>query len=220
MDEIINYLFRWGHFLAGVTWIGLLYYFNFIQGSYFKEADDDSRVDAFVKLVPRALWWFRWGALFTFLTGCVLLAKLGGGGAQWLTQDITLGALMGTFMFLNVWGIIWRNQKVVIASNEQIKAGGAALEGAAGAGAKALLASRTNTLFSLPMLFFMGSSAHLSSGPLGQVGTGFWVALAIIVVIQINAIVGKQGPMTTVSGVITSGFVLTAVLWGLLRILG
>lgn len=219
MEEVINYLFRWGHFLAGVTWIGLLYYFNFIQGSYFKEAEDDARVDAFVKLVPRALWWFRWGALFTFLTGCVLLAKLGGAGAEWLTQDITLGALMGTFMFLNVWGIIWRNQKVVIASNEQIKAGGSALEGAAGAAGKALLASRTNTLFSLPMLFFMGSSAHLSSGALGTAGTGFWAALAIIIVLEINAIVGKQGPMTTVSGVITSGFVLTAVLWGLLRLL-
>jgi len=219
MDEVINYLFRWGHFLAGITWIGLLYYFNFVQGSYFKEAEDDARVDAFTKLVPRALWWFRWGALLTFLTGLVLLAKLGGGGAGWLTQDITLGALMGTFMFLNVWGIIWRNQKVVIASNEQIKAGGEALAGAPGAAGKALLASRTNTLFSLPMLFFMGSSAHLSSGALNSIGIGFWVALAIIVVLEINAIVGKQGPMTTVSGVITSGFVLTAVLWGLLKFL-
>ena len=91
--------------------------------------------------------------------------------------------------------------------------------GAAGAAGKALLASRTNTLLSLPMLFFMGSSAHLASGPLGSAGTGFWIALAIIVVLEINAIVGKQGPMTTVSGVITSGFVLTAVLWGLLRML-
>lgn len=220
MDEVINYLFRWGHFLAGITWIGLLYYFNFVQGSYFKEAEDDARVDAFTKLVPRALWWFRWGALLTFLTGCVLLAKLGGGGAGWLSKDITLGALMGTFMFLNVWGIIWRNQKVVIASNEQIKAGGEALADAAGAAGKALLASRTNTLFSLPMLFFMGSSAHLSSGALNDIGLGFWIALGIIVVLEINAIVGKQGPMTTVSGVITSGFVLTAVLWGLLRFMG
>jgi len=123
-------------------------------------------------------------------------------------------------MFLNVWGIIWRNQKVVIASNEQIKAGGEALAGAAGAAGKALLASRTNTLFSLPMLFLMGSSAHLSSGALGTAGIGFWIALGIIVVLEINAIVGKQGPITTVSGVITSGFVLTAVLWGLLRLVG
>ena len=220
MDEVIHYLFRWGHFLAGVTWVGLLYYFNFIQGAYFKEAEDDARVDAFTKLVPRALWWFRWGAMFTFLTGVVLLAKLGGAGAQWVTKDIMLGALMGTLMFLNVWFIIWINQKVVIASNEQIKAGGAPLEGAAAAAGKALLASRTNTLFSLPMLFFMGSSAHLPSGPAGDAGTGFWIALVIIVILEINAIVGKQGPMTTVSGVITSGFALTAVLWGLLRFLG
>lgn len=219
MDLIFDYLFRWGHYLAGVTWIGLLYYFNFVQGAYFKEAEDDARVDAFTKLVPRALWWFRWGALLTFLTGCVLLANRAGGGFGGYTKDITLGALMGTFMFLNVWGIIWRNQKVVIASNEQIKAGGEALAGAAGAAGKALLASRTNTLFSLPMLFFMGSSAHAPSGVAGDGGTGFLVALGIIVVIELNGIVGKQGPITTVSGVITSGFVLTAVLWGLLKFL-
>ncbi len=219
MDMTFDFLFRWGHFLAGITWIGLLYYFNFVQGAYFKEAEDDARVDAFTKLVPRALWWFRWGALFTFLTGCVLLGNRAGGGFGGYTQDIALGALMGTFMFLNVWGIIWRNQKVVIASNEQIKAGGEALAGAAGAAGKALLASRTNTLFSLPMLFFMGSSAHLPSGVTGGAGAGFWIALVIILAIEINGIVGKQGPITTVSGVITSGFVLTAVLWGLLKLL-
>ena len=63
MDMIIDYLARWGHFLFGITWIGLLYYFNFIQGEYFKEADGDARVDAFTKLVPRALWYFRWAAI-------------------------------------------------------------------------------------------------------------------------------------------------------------
>lgn len=219
MDPTIDFLFRWGHFLAGVTWIGLLYYFNFVQGAYFKEADDSARVDAFTKLVPRALWWFRWGAMFTFITGCLLLGNRAGGGFGGYTQDIALGALMGTLMFINVWGIIWRNQKIVIASNEQIKAGGEALASAAGAAGKALLASRTNTLFSLPMLFFMGSSAHLPSGVTGGAGTGFWIALLIIIVLEVNAIVGKQGPITTVSGVITSGFVLTAVLWGLLKFL-
>jgi len=215
MDPIFEYLFRWGHYLAGVTWIGLLYYFNFVQGSYFKEAEDGARVDAFTKLVPRALWWFRWGAMFTFLTGCVLLGFRMAG----LTQDILLGALMGTFMFLNVWFIIWPNQRTVIASNEQIKAGGEALADAAGAAGKALLASRTNTLFSLPMLFFMGSSAHAHSGMANSLATGFWIALAVIIALEVNAIVGKQGPITTVSGVITSGFALTAVLWGLLKFL-
>ena len=70
---VLDYLARWGHFLFGITWIGLLYYFNFVQGEYFKEAEASSRVDAFTKLVPRALWWFRWGALGTFLTGAYML---------------------------------------------------------------------------------------------------------------------------------------------------
>jgi len=153
--------------------------------------------------------------MFTFLTGLVLLGFRMAG----LTQDIMLGALMGILMFLNVWIIIWPNQRKVIASNEQIKAGGEALEGAAGAAGKALLASRTNTLFSLPMLFFMGSSAHAFTGMFNSAGTGFWIALAVIIAIEVNAIVGKQGPITTVSGVITSGFALTAVLWGLLKFL-
>ncbi len=220
--EQIDYLARWGHILSGITWIGLLYYFNFVQGEYFKEADPDARTDAFTKLVPRALWWFRWGAMFTFLSGCVLLGIRGAN----LSLDITIGAVMGTLMFLNVWLIIWPNQKIVIASNEQVKAGGEARPGAAEAAPKAALASRTNTLFSLPMLFFMGSSTHLSStsglghGMVGSAGmTALIVALVIVTALQLNAIFGKQGPLTTVRGVIVSGFVLTGVLWGVLELL-
>ena len=152
----------WFHVIVGITWIGLLYYFNFVQTEYFKEADGDSRTDAFTKLVPRALWWFRWGAMFTFLTGLIMLGIRGAG----VTVDITVGAVLGTLMFLNVWLIIWPNQKIVIASNEQVKSGGEALPEAAGAAPKAALASRTNTLFSVPMLFFMGSSAHYAHGGL------------------------------------------------------
>lgn len=216
MDMVLlDYLARWGHYLAGITWIGLLYYFNFVQGAYFKEADGDARTDAFVKLVPRALWWFRWGAMFTFLTGLVLLGIRGSG----VTLDITIGAVMGILMFLNVWLIIWPNQRIVIASNEQIKAGGEAKPEAAAAAPKALLASRTNTLFSIPMLFFMGSSAHYAHGGLSGNSTPLIVALVIIGVLELNAIFGKQGPITSVSGVITSGFVLTAVLWAVVELL-
>ena len=160
MEQYIDYLARWGHYLAGITWIGLLYYFNFVQGEYFKEADGDARTDAFTKLVPRALWWFRWGAMFTFLTGCIMLGFKGAN----VSLDLTIGAVLGTLMFLNVWLFIWPNQRIVIASNEQVKAGGEARPEAAAAAPKALLASRTNTLFSLPMLFLMGSTMHLS-GP-------------------------------------------------------
>ncbi len=212
---VLDYLARWGHFLFGITWIGLLYYFNFVQGEYFKAADASSRVDAFTKLVPNALWYFRWGAMFTFLTGAyMLMVRMGG----W-TLDITLGALMGTLMFLNVWLIIWPNQKIVIASNEKVKAGGEAMPEAAAAAPKAALASRTNTLFSFPMLFFMGSSAHFAHGGISMNNMALIVAGLIIVAIEINAIVGKQGPMTTVRGVIVSGLVLTALLWGVVEVL-
>ena len=211
-ELFIDYLMRWGHFLAGITWIGLLYYFNFVQTEYFKEADGDARVDAFSKLVPRALWWFRWGAMFTFLTGVVMLGIRGAG----VTADITVGAVLGTLMFLNVWLIIWPNQRIVIASNQAVAGGGEADPAAAGAAPKAALASRTNTLFSLPMLWFMGSSAHFSSGSIGNNTTAIIIALVIIAALELNAIFGKQGPITTIRGVITSGVVLTVVLGGLL----
>jgi len=217
MELIIDYLARWGHFLAGITWIGLLYYFNFVQGEYFKQADAGARVDAFTKLVPRALWWFRWGAMFTLLTGLILLYFKEKSAST--TLDITLGATMGFLMFLNVWLIIWPNQKILIASNEQVKAGGEALPEAAAAAPKAALASRTNTLFSFPMLFFMGSSFHMNHGLLSAESMSLIVGLVLILLIELNGIFGKQGPMTTVKGVITSGFVLTAVFWGIVAYL-
>ncbi len=210
--NVIDYLAKWAHFLFGITWIGILYYFNFVQTEYFKEADGDARVDAFSKLVPRALWWFRWGAMFTFLTGLVMLGIRGAAS----TADITVGAVLGTLMFLNVWLIIWPNQRIVIASNQAVAGGGEADPAAAGAAPKAGLASRTNTLFSIPMLYFMGSSAHLSNGSIGANSTAIIIALVIIGALELNAIFGKQGPMTTVRGVIISGLVLTAVLWAIL----
>ena len=203
------------HFLAGITWIGLLYYFNFVQTEYFKEADPDARTDAFVKLAPRALWWFRWGAMLTLLTGLVMLWVRGAN----LTVDGLIGSVMAILMFLNVWLIIWPNQKILIASNEQIKGGGEALPEAAAAAPKAALASRTNTLFSIPMLYFMGSSAHLPNGPMGGNMTALIIILIIIAVLELNAIFGKPGPIATIKGVITSGFALWAVLLGLLLLL-
>ncbi len=211
----LDYLAKWGHFLFGITWIGLLYYFNFVQTEYFKEADGDARVDAFSKLVPRALWWFRWGAMGTFLTGLIMLGIRGANS----TADITVGAVLGTLMFLNVWLIIWPNQRIVIASNQAVAGGGEADPAAAGAAPKAALASRTNTLFSVPMLYFMGSSAHLPNGSIAGNSTAIIISLVLIGALELNAIFGKQGPMTTVRGVIVSGLVLTLVLWALLAFL-
>ena len=210
MEYLIEFLFRWGHVLFGIAWIGLLYYFNFVQGEYFKEATADAKGDATQKLVPNALWWFRWAALFTFLTGLYLLDAISGR----LNEGIVLGAIIGTLMMLNVWGIIWPNQKIVIG----IKEGDAAI-----AGPKALLASRTNTLFSFAMLYFMLSSVHgPGAGSLSQqfildgslnLTNGLLAGTAIILLIEINAIWGKLFSFfASVRGVISSGLVLTVLL--------
>ena len=214
MDMIVvDFLARWSHILFGITWIGLLYYFNFVQTEYFKEAEDTARVDAFSKLVPRALWYFRWAALLTFLTGLVMLGYRGSAS----TADIIIGSVLGTLMLLNVWGIIWRNQKIVIASNQAVAAGGEADPAAAEAAPKAALASRTNTLFSIPMLWFMVASAHMPSGSIMANTQAIVICCLIIALLEANAIWGKQYTMTTVKGVIASGLVLTVVLAGILR---
>lgn len=210
----LDFLARWSHTLFGITWIGLLYYFNFIQGGYFKQASPEALSDAKAKLAPSALWWFRWGAMFTFLTGLVLFGVVG----DRANSFIVLGATMGTLMLLNVWLVIWPNQKIALGLTPD-KGGDAAA-----AGAKALLASRTNTLFSAPMLMGMFGSFHgggSGAAPLASqgIGTGLIVALLIVLALEANALIGKQGPMTTVKGVIVSSLVLTVVLAGILQTL-
>ncbi|WP_394176865.1 urate hydroxylase PuuD [Thalassotalea litorea] len=202
--DMINMLARWGHVLFGITWIGLLYYFNFIQGGYFKKATPEALADAKKHLAPEALWWFRWGAMFTFITGLLLL--VGVHKLNVMNDYIVLGATFGTLMFLNVWLVIWPNQKIALGM----------VEGDAPAAAgKALLASRTNTLFSGPMTFFMLAGPHYAGYGMGVGSTALWLSLAIAVLLEINALVGKQGPMTTVKGVITSSIILTVLLVGL-----
>ena len=189
----------------------MLYYFNFVQTEYVKKADPEAKKDVMQKLAPNALWWFRWAAFFTFLTGLYLLYVQ----ERMITTAIALGTLMGTIMMLNVWGIIWRNQKVVIGLKE-----GDAVK----AGAKAALASRTNTLLSLPMLYFMVSSAHGGTAAYpksyllidGYLSTGFWIVFVAVLLIEFNAIFGKMYSMiTSVRSVIASSLVLTFVCSGL-----
>ena len=203
MDYLVEFIFRYIHVIAGITWIGMLYYFNFVQTEYFKEAEADAKKDAMAKLAPRALWWFRWGAMLTFLSGLYLLHKVGALGAT--MPAIWVGALAGTLMFLNVWLIIWPAQQIVLGMKEG--------DGPSNA-AKAGLASRTNTLFSGPMLLGMLASKHL---PLAGSTTGLYIAMGLIVLLEINAIVGKQGPMTSVKGVIHMSLLLTVVTWALLN---
>src|SRR3970040_1869191 len=156
--EFTIFILRWIHFLAGITWIGILYYFNFVQTPFFAETDPAVRTGAIQKLVPRALWWFRWGAMFTVLAGLLIyIMRMGEMGTGLFYSSpygitITVGGLMGIIMLLNVWPA----QQVVIASTNQVASGGQALPNAASSARKAALASRTNTVFSIPMLFYMG----------------------------------------------------------------
>ena len=213
MDNVwVDLLARWSHGLFGITWIGLLYYFNFVQGEYFKEAATEALPDVKAKLATRALWWFRWGAMMTFITGLVLLGVLGATLNGW----ILLGALLGIFMMLNVWLIIWPKQKVVL---------GLASGDVPSSAAKAGLASRTNTLFSAPMLFCMLASKHGAAVAVGMVpisaglGNGLMAALALAVLLELNAIFGKMGPMASVKGVIHMSLLLTVVMVGLVAYL-
>jgi uncharacterized membrane protein len=208
---ILEFIFRWAHVLFGITWIGMLYYFNFVQTEYFKEAEADAKADAIKKLAPRALWWFRWGAMFTFLTGLYLLYAVGAHNQFTERGVIWVGAFAGTLMFLNVWLIIWPNQQVVLGLKEG--------DGPSSA-AKAGLASRTNTLFSGPMLFGMLGANHLVGDAYIEVSNaGLYAALAIIALLEVNALFGKTGPMTSVKGVVHSSLGLTIVIWAVLALL-
>lgn len=151
----------WAHVFVGIIWIGLLYYFNFVQipGVAAAAADSDGPGPAAINkyIAPRALLWFRWAALLTWLTGAAALEMLGIGiGNAFLLAEpnIGIGVWLGTIMLLNVWGLIWPNQKKVLGMVE------ATDEEKAKAKKIAMLASRTNTLLSIPMLMSMVSFGH------------------------------------------------------------
>lgn len=205
----IDLLLRWLHVLFGVVWIGFLYYFNFVQTEYVKVASDEGKADVMAKLAPKALWWFRWGAMFTFLTGFVLLGLV---GAR-INAYLAMGALAGTLMFINVWAIIWPKQKIMLGLVEGDKAV---------AGPRAAVASRTNVLLSAPMLLGMLGSMHGGSTgflPLTQgMSTGLLITLAIIVLIEANAIFGKvNGAINSLVAVIHSSIVLSLIFVALIQ---
>jgi uncharacterized membrane protein len=218
----LEVIFRWIHVLAGVTWIGVLYYFNFIQTPFFgSELGGTAKGPMTRGLVPNALWWFRWGAMFTFLSGWTIVAyrlfHLGVPLTDGYMTKVLTGGLMGTFMWYNVWFVIWPAQQVVIANAEQVAGGGDPIPEAAARGAKAGMASRTNTLFSIPMLFFMISAANLPGFLSGTNDMAYWlVAGTVIVAVEINGLIGPgaatQKPLTSVSGTIHGGLALWLVL--------
>eukprot|EP00439_Symbiodinium_sp_Y106_P089389 s1_g1925.t1 len=160
------FIMRWLHVLSGVMWIGLLWYFNFVQIPNMGNIPDEQKPAISKVIAPEALWWFRWGAMATIVTG-ILLAAMNG----YLLDAYTLGAIngfavekniaigigmwLGTIMWFNVWFVIWPNQKIALGI---VDADADAKAKAAGT-AKAF--SRTNTLLSIPMLFAMVSAQNI-----------------------------------------------------------
>jgi uncharacterized membrane protein len=232
------FLLRWFHFLAGITWIGILYYFNFVQTPFFAKAEAPVRTGMIAGgLVSTALWWFRWGAMFTFITGWLIIldrmGRLGVGGFFDTSYGwaIFFGGILGSVMWFNVWFVIWPAQQVVMQSAAQVAKGSQAIPEAAARGARSGVASRTNTMLSIPMLFFMGAASHLPMFAQTSAGakTGALILLAIVVAaVEFNALAGPATPdkahggkkmLATLNGTFVAGFVLTAILYFCLEIL-
>ena len=156
--DYVPALARWVHFMAGIMWIGLLYYFNFVQVAALKAATVDGTAAGITKhIAPRALLFFRWAAVVTWLAGAALL------GGQFVNAftfsggmaGIGMGAWLGTIMLFNVWALIWPNQQKILGLKP------ATDEEKTKARRVAFLASRANVMLSIPMLFFMaGGWSH------------------------------------------------------------
>ena len=162
--ELITFLWRWLHVISGVMWIGILWYFNFVQIPNMGKIPDEQKPAIGKVIAPAALFWFRHGAMATIVTGLMLAWSngyigqalslgLNGGGAQ--ITAIGFGMWMGIIMWFNVWFIIWPNQKIALGMVE------AEASAKAAAGRTAMLFSRTNTMLSIPMLYAMVSAQNL-----------------------------------------------------------
>jgi uncharacterized membrane protein len=200
-----NFWFRYLHVLAGIAWIGLLYYFNFVQVPGLAAYGDEGKARniTITQIATRALWWFRWASIATLATGLLIIGVLpeymkdfmnheGQVGANAKNVAITVGMILGITMAANVWMIIWKNQKVVIANATNVLNGQEADPNAATSGRRALLASRQNMIFSVSMLFYMVGAAHYYDSYFVATRSEAYTLLLISVVIsalmQLNAL--------------------------------
>jgi uncharacterized membrane protein len=234
--------FTIAHVIVAIMWMGLLWFFNFVQTPAYAEMEASSRNDAFDKLTWRALWWFRWSAAATVLFGLLIIgiAPKGTFGKDfWIHTPqgptLAIGILFGLTMFLNVWLVIWPNQQIVIANARTLKAGGEANPAAAAAARAGAMASRQNTIFSLPLLVFMVGASHFYNvgtsfgGAISSGKATFYLLLGIVVlaVLELNALGKISGRGNTGLNVIYethknamyTGFGLIAVFYILAEIM-
>ena len=191
------------HVIVAMMWMGLLWFFNFVQTPAYAEMDGAARNNAFDKLTWRAMWWFRWAAAATIVFGLLVIAV---GGKDSFGRDfwkssagvtLLIGILFGITMLYNVWMVIWPAQQKVIGNARNVQSGGEADPTAAAAGRAGAMASRMNTIFSLPLLVFMVGASHFY-GPIDghfslDPGGAKWiiyflVGLAVLVVLELNSL--------------------------------
>ncbi len=238
-DYFLNFFMRYLHVLVGIAWIGLLYYFNLVQVPALATYGDEAKARNITldRVARRALWWFRWAAIATLGTGILITGQpdyynnfLNWEGANAMNAknaSITVGMIYAITMAANVWMVIWKNQKVVLANAVNLLNGGQADPNAAAAGRRALLASRQNMIFSVSMLWFMVGTAHFYGESFGNATSSSaltYVIIAVVIgaVLQLNAL-GKLGGTAATNkllwpyeshknALITSG-ILWLVLW-------
>jgi uncharacterized membrane protein len=190
--EIFNILFRWIHVFSGITWIGLLYFFNFVNANFAATLDADTKKKVVPELMPRALFFFRWSAMLTFIAGLILLYinYMPNGGSQFTTSRghwIMMGAGFGIIMWFNVWFIIWPNQRKIING---VKTGNAAPPEIV---SRAANASKVNVYLSIPMTFAM-----LAAGGHFIHDEWYWfVAVIAIGFFAANGLYMRAGKVTT-----------------------
>lgn len=186
----LHLLFRWLHVLAGIIWVGMLYFFNFVNVPLQASLDDATKKSVNPKLMPRALWWFRWGAMITFIAGLALFTMIYmyapgegfGPSALFMSADgtitdrawwILMGMFLGTVMWFNVWFIIWPTQKSILTGKYNV-------DQLPNARKKALLFSRINAFLSGPMLFGMLAPSHY--GAINPVTAAVAIGLGLIAI--------------------------------------
>jgi len=233
-------LLRALHVLVGIAWIGLLYYFNVVQVPAFAAYGDEGRARtvSIDKLARKALWWFRWAAIGTLVLGLLILGGTKNYMKGFMGQDsflglnhnasILVGMLLGITMAANVWMVIWTNQKIILANAANVLGGGEPDPGAAGAGRKALLASRTNFILSFSMLWFMVGASHLYSAFDGDSSGKAWtfVIIAVVLAAAIELLaLGKIGGTAATNKLLwpfehhKNAMITGGVLWAVLYVL-
>jgi len=189
---VILQVLRWAHFFFGIAWIGHLYYFNFVQAHAEKALDGPMKKLVVPNFRGRAIWWFRWGAMLTFLTGLTYILyqefiatsrhfdgwlSFGPNGSGPSNAWILYGATLGTIMWFNVWFVIWPRQQVIIASVAGKREKPADFDALVAVAGKA---SKINTYLSLPMLFGMGARSHLPVAKSWGEQLGWWIGILVV----------------------------------------